>query len=102
MRSDVKLAEIAMTNSEPGSTRKRAAGGGRKPKGHIKGKFATFSTRITPETRAALEREAARNGRSLSQESELRLQETLVGWGPDHINSLAQLVRLVTQAVETV
>jgi hypothetical protein len=30
------------------------------------------------------------------------LQETLVGWGPDHINSLAQLVRRVTESVETV
>jgi hypothetical protein len=83
-------------------SRKRAPGGGRKPRGHIKGKFATFSTRITPETRAALEREAARNDRSLSQESELRLKETLVGWGPDHINSLAQLVSRVMQSVETV
>jgi hypothetical protein len=96
------MAKNATTNKELGLARKRAPGGGRKPRGEIKGKSEWFSTRITPETRAALEREAARNERSLSQESERRLRETLVGLGPDHINSLTQLVRLVMQSVETV
>src|SRR5262245_47348861 len=56
---------------------KRAPGGGRKPQGEIKGKSATFATRITPETRAALDRSAKRNGRSLSQEVEILLNRAL-------------------------
>lgn len=58
--------------------RKRRPGGGRKPKGEISGKSAVFSTRITPETRAALEAAARKNGRSLSQEIERRLRFGLV------------------------
>lgn len=57
--------------------RKRAPGGGRKPKGEIFGKRAVFSTRIQIETRQALERESARNKRSLSQEVEERLKASL-------------------------
>ena len=53
---------------------KRAAGGGRKPKGPFKGKTETLTTRITPELRRGLQLEADRNSRSLSQEIELRLR----------------------------
>lgn len=57
--------------------RKRAPGGGRKPKGEIKGKDAAFSTRITAQTRRALEETAKRHGRSVSQEAEIALRTYL-------------------------
>ena len=38
--------------------KKRAPGAGRKPRGEFKGKSATLTTRITSETRAALDRAA--------------------------------------------
>ena len=50
--------------------RKRRPGGGRKPQGDIRGKSKTFSTRITGETREALETEADVSGRSISQVAE--------------------------------
>src|SRR5262245_40578619 len=57
--------------------RKRAPGAGRKPRGEFKGKTATLTTRITPETRAALERASKRNRLSLSQEVERRLARSV-------------------------
>jgi hypothetical protein len=56
---------------------KRAPGAGRKPRGPIKGKSETFTTRITPAVKTALEREAQRHNRSLSQEIELRLRYSI-------------------------
>jgi len=53
--------------------RKRAPGAGRKPRGEFKGKTATLTTRITPETRVALEDAAKKSRLSLSQEVERRL-----------------------------
>ena len=53
--------------------RKRAPGAGRKPRGEFKGKTATLTTRITPETRVALKDAAKKSGLSLSQEVERRL-----------------------------
>jgi hypothetical protein len=50
--------------------RKRAPGGGRKPAGDIHGKNAAFSTRITAETRMALETEAKAVRQSISQVAE--------------------------------
>ena len=50
--------------------RKRKPGGGRKPKGSIRAKSEVFTTRITPETREALEREAKLSGQSVSQAAE--------------------------------
>lgn len=47
---------------------------GRPPKGEHRGKSATFSTRITPELRSALEYAAETSGRSISQEVETRLR----------------------------
>ena len=57
--------------------RKRAPGGGRKPTGDIRGKKAWFSTRVTNETRAALDDEAAATGKSVSQVAEALLIEAL-------------------------
>jgi len=47
--------------------RKRAPGGGRKPMGPYQGKGSMLTTRIMPETRAALEDGAVEKGVSLSQ-----------------------------------
>jgi hypothetical protein len=58
--------------------KKRAPGGGRKPSGPITGKVSTFSTRITAETRAALDAEAEVRGLSVSQVAE-RLLELGIG-----------------------
>ena len=57
--------------------RKRGPGGGRKPKGDITGKGERFSTRITAETREALDREAADSGQSVSQVAERLLRFAL-------------------------
>lgn len=57
--------------------RRRAPGGGRKPKGEISGKGAAFSTRITAETRRTLQEAADRHGRSVSQEAEIALRSYL-------------------------
>jgi hypothetical protein len=57
--------------------RKRAPGGGRKPKGRISGKSATLSTRITPGIRQALESE--RGGQqSISQFAEEMIELGLI------------------------
>jgi hypothetical protein len=71
-----------ITTTNNGATmakRKRAPGGGRKPSGDIYGKRAWFSTRITNETRAAIDREAAasRPRKSVSQIAEALLIEAL-------------------------
>jgi len=57
--------------------RKRAPGGGRKPKGPFAKKTASLTTRITGATRLALEAAARESGRSLSQEVERRLDDSL-------------------------
>ncbi len=49
---------------------------GRKPKGEYAGKTKVFSTRLRPDTKAALVAAAAKNGRSLSQEVEHRLRRS--------------------------
>lgn len=76
--------------------RKRAPGGGRKPKGEIKGKSSAFSTRITPELRAKLDAESERTGKSISQIVERRLLDSFdrprrseAVLGADHIKALA-------------
>jgi len=82
---------------------KRASGAGRKPRGPFKGKSATITTRVTPRTRAELEREAKRKGNSLSQEIESRLDDSLRKGGaktPAHIKALAQAVTLIATNVE--
>jgi hypothetical protein len=80
---------------------KRAPGAGAKPKGPFRGKSATLTTRITPETRAELERSAQEQGRSLSQEVEARLRYfAKQNQGPPHIRSLAQAAALLVAAIE--
>jgi hypothetical protein len=49
---------------------KRKAGPGKTPSGPIRGKSSNFSTRITAETREALESEARARGYSMSQVAE--------------------------------
>ncbi len=91
----------------PERTRKRAPGGGRKPLGASK-KTKTFATRIKPEIFTALKREADRSERSLSQEVEIRLRESLElpaklqkDWGAEHVEALARLVSQIVRTVET-
>lgn len=57
--------------------RKGAPGAGRPPRGDIKNKVETFTTRITAETRRALEASAKEHDRSLSQEAEIGLRNYL-------------------------
>src|SRR5215472_2327559 len=54
--------------------RKRKAGPGRKPAGTIHSKVSNFSTRITAETRVALETEARATEQSVSQVAEQLLR----------------------------
>jgi hypothetical protein len=70
---------IATTNngSWQMAKKRRAPGGGRNPAGDIRGKKAWFSTRITNETRATLEAEAAVCGKSVSQVAEALLIEAI-------------------------
>jgi hypothetical protein len=81
---------------------KRAPGGGRKPKGPFKAKSANFSTRITPETRAELERLAKAKGHSLSQEVEHLLREAIISARdtPPHIKSLERAIVLLAKDIE--
>jgi hypothetical protein len=84
--------------------RKRARGAGRKPRGEFRGKTAMLTHRITPTTRAALERAAAKNDRSLSQEVESRLDHSIrrdrnSGRGL-HIRALGEAVMLTAQCIE--
>src|SRR5215510_192595 len=53
---------------------KRKAGPGRKPAGTIRSKVSNFSTRITAETRVALEIEARATEQSVSQVAEQLLR----------------------------
>ena len=87
--------------------RSRSPGAGRKPKGEYRGKSATFTTRIQPELRVALDRAAQEKKRSLSQEVEKRLHESFKfpewmarEFGPPHIAALSRLVSEVGQTVE--
>jgi hypothetical protein len=84
----------------------KRTGAGRKAV-HGKGKVANFSTRITPELREALERQAKRSGHSLSQEVERRLTDSLQApkrdkevWGEDRNLGLAHLINRTAQIIE--
>jgi hypothetical protein len=57
--------------------RKRAPGAGRKPQGEYANRTAPFTMRMSKDLRVALEREAKRSGRVLSQEVEHRLRGSL-------------------------
>src|SRR5262249_47576826 len=83
--------------------RKRAPGGGRKPRGA--GPAVQFNTRISPEVRRQLELVAKRNGRSLSREIEVRLRQSLAfekEWEGihKHHHALARLVSIAARDVE--
>ena len=83
-------------------TKKRAPGAGRKPGGEFKGKSAMLTTRITPETRAAMERAAKKSGRSLSQEVERRLNDSVLNDRNrrSDVRALAEAMAIVTEKVE--
>ena len=55
---------------------RRASGGGRKPKGRFVGNTERFNVRCTPAIKERLEIAAAKNGRSLPQEIQERLERT--------------------------
>ena len=95
---EIACHHIAMTNK----IRKRAPGAGRKPKGPISGNAGWLQARIAEDLRAQLEQAAARNGRSLSQEAQVRLKDSFglsaklqKAWGPKDVQSLAYLVSRV-------
>jgi len=83
-------------------------GVGRPAAGEFTGKSTTLTTRLTPATKAALDREAKRNNRSLSQEVELRLVRSLHvpstaqrdAWDTPRNKALAALVAQVARCVE--
>ena len=85
---------------------KRAPGAGRKARGEFQGNSAVLTTRITPETRALLERAAAKGkNRSLSQVAEKAIDEYLrkPKHTPErsmHIRALGEAVMLVAQYIE--
>jgi hypothetical protein len=92
----------AMTN------KKRAAGGGRKPKGPISGNAGWLQARITVDLHERLKRAADENERSVSQEAQVRLKESFdlpaelqKAWGAPHVKALAQLISRVVRSVET-
>jgi hypothetical protein len=81
--------------------RKRAPGAGRKPRGDYSGKTDTFTTRITPQTRRALEQAAAASGRSLSQEVEYRLHLSLHKLsGKPHNRALGRAIAMLAERIE--
>jgi hypothetical protein len=83
--------------------RTRAPGAGRRPMGNIKGKTKTFATRITAETRRALEVAAKRNGRSLSQEAEIILRVGLRDEKPSgklRNHAVAEAVLYLAEGIE--
>jgi hypothetical protein len=93
---------MTMTN------KKRAAGGGRKPHGPISGNAGWLQARITVDLHDRLKRAAGENGRSVSQEAQVRLKESFdlptelqKAWGAPHIKALAQLVSRAVRSVET-
>jgi hypothetical protein len=80
--------------------RKRRPGAGRKPRGEFKGKSATLTTRIMTETRQALDNAAKESGRSLSQEVERRLRDSLSRARGGHVRALSEAFLLMVQGVE--
>ena len=85
----------------PKRARKRAPGAGRKPRGDYSGKTDTFTTRITPDTRRALERAAAAKRRSLSQEVEHRLRLSLHRpSGKVHNRALGHAITMLADRIE--
>jgi Arc-like DNA binding domain len=65
-----------MTNKGKEMGKRRAPGGGRKPKGEFSGVTSPLSIRMPEEMRRQLEAAAHARGRSVSQETLRRIQET--------------------------
>jgi len=85
----------------PKRARKRAPGAGRKPRGDYSGKTDTFTTRITRDTRHALEQAATASRRSLSQEVEHRLRLSLhKPAGKEHNRALGHAVVILAERIE--
>jgi hypothetical protein len=83
--------------------RKRAPGGGRKPQGEFSNKRALLATRVTLETRKSLDAAARKSGRSLSQEVEHRLRDSLKGSDKaSRYPETAALTHLVTRLAEII
>jgi hypothetical protein len=82
--------------------RKRAPGAGRPRKAETDKKGATFTTRISPETRRALEEAAKKhNNRSISQEAEIALRHYLKKpEGAPRNLALAQVIGLLAEGIE--
>ncbi len=81
------------TNSGLAMTDDTRRSRGRPPKGEFADKSCQLATRVTPELRAAIDVEAARNGRSVSQEVERRLRDSFdAGLVGDKRGKLADLV----------
>jgi hypothetical protein len=83
--------------------KKRKPGGGRKPKGPIRAKSEVFTTRITPETREAIEREAQLSGQSISQAAERLLESGLAskrrGQAHRPLRSLCFVIEQLARAI---
>jgi hypothetical protein len=84
--------------------RKPVPGAGRPPRGEYTGKSATITTRVKPDTRLALEDAARANRRSLSQEIERRLRESLSSAERQagHIRVIGELAKIATERIEEV
>jgi hypothetical protein len=87
--------------------RKRAPGGGRKPRGEFVGMTDALTIRMPRDVRRGVGREAERSGRSLSQEIARRLKDSLGlrdrierEFGPKHIYALGRLVGQMAKAIE--
>jgi predicted transcriptional regulator len=82
--------------------RKRAPGGGRKPRGPYQGSSVMLAIRVRPEVKAGLERLAKERGQSLSQQA----QRALTYWVDRHSEpqlhnqALADATKLVAERVE--
>ena len=87
--------------------KKRAPGGGRKPKGD-NAKRASMTMRMSQDLRNALDAQAHRNGRTISREIELLLVSALKfpeqikkEWRADHHYGLGRMVARLAWTVET-
>jgi hypothetical protein len=80
---------------------KRAPGAGRPRKAETDKKGATFTTRISPETRRALEEAAKKHNHSVSKEAEVALRHYLKKPEGAHRNlALAHVIGLLAEGIE--
>jgi hypothetical protein len=74
---------------------------GRAPKGEIVGKSSVMNFRITPSTKAALERAAKESGRSVSQETEHRLRRDLFEHGSEETYAVLRVAAYAIDRLTT-